>query len=69
MSGVQRFEPIAISSESTVVAEFEEQVSEASSYQSEAQLEQAFIELLQDQAYEYLPIATEADVIANVRTQ
>ena len=69
MSGVQRFEPIAITSESTVVAEFEEQVREASSYQSEAQLEQAFIDLLKDQAYEYLPIATEADVIANLRTQ
>jgi type I restriction enzyme R subunit len=69
MSGVKRFEPIAVSAESTVVAEYEAQAREASSYQSEAQLEQAFIDLLKDQAYEYLHIATEADVIINLRVQ
>ena len=69
MSTVQRFEPIAISSESTVVAEFEAELRDTSGYQSEAELENAFIELLKGQAYEYLPITSEADVVANLREQ
>ncbi len=63
------YEPIALSSESTVVAEFVPDVNAESSYQSEAELERAFIALLQQQAYEYLPITSEAQLIANVRTQ
>ena len=39
----------------------------AASYQSEAELEREFIKLLQSQAYDYLPIASEAQLIANVR--
>ncbi len=64
-----RYEPIAMSSESTVVAEFVADPAQASSYQSEADLERAFIELLREQAYEVLAIASEADLIANLRTQ
>jgi len=66
-----RYEPIALSSESTVVAEFlpEFQGVRESAYQSEAELEKAFIKQLQVQAYEYLPIASEADLIANLRRQ
>ncbi|GAB4405279.1 MAG: type I restriction endonuclease subunit R [Rhodoferax sp.] len=66
-----RYEPIAVSDESTVVAEFVPQfqgVREAS-YQSEAELEKTFIQQLQAQAYEYLPITSEADLIANLRRQ
>lgn len=66
-----RYEPIALSNESTVVAEFLPEflgVREAA-YQSEAELEKAFIKQLQVQAYEYLPIASEADLIANLRRQ
>ncbi len=66
-----RYEPIALSSESTVVAEFLPEflgVREAV-YQSEAELEKAFIKQLQVQAYEYLPITSEADLIANLRRQ
>ena len=65
-----RYEPIALSNESTVVAEFvpEHEVREAA-YQSEAELEKAFIRQLQVQAYEYLPIASEAELIANLRCQ
>ena len=37
------------------------------SYQSEAELEQEFIRLLCEQGYEYLPIHTEKDLIANLR--
>ena len=64
-----RYEPIAISSESTVVAEFEPAPTDATSYQSEAELEKAFIAMLGEQAYEYLPITTEAGLVANLRTQ
>jgi type I restriction enzyme R subunit len=61
------FEPIVISSESTVVAEFVPEAIDASGYQSEAQLEQQFIKLLQGQAYEYVNITDEASLIANLR--
>lgn len=67
--GSSRFEPIALSSESTVVAEFEADAAEASRYQSEAELEAELVLLLQEQAYEYLPITSEADLVANLRTQ
>ena len=69
MSGIQSFEPIAITSESTVVAEYEAKARASSAYQSEAQLEDAFIELLKGQAYEYIGINSEADVLVNLRKQ
>ena len=62
------YEPIAVSAESTVVAEFTPDVVDAA-YQSEADLEHEFIGLLQTQAYEYLPIRSEAQLIANLRAQ
>jgi len=66
-----RYEPIALSNESTVVAEFLPEflgVREAA-YQSEAELEKAFIKQLQVQAYEYLTFTSEAELIANLRRQ
>lgn len=65
-----RYEPIALSSESTVVAEFvpEPGVREPG-YQSEAALERDFIAQLQKQAYDYLPLSSEAALIANLRAQ
>jgi type I restriction enzyme R subunit len=68
-SSAFRYEPIAVSAESTVVAEFVGDSSPEAAYQSEAELEHSFIELLQSQAYEYLPIATEAELVANLRAQ
>ena len=65
---IQRFDPIAVSSESTVVAEYSQQDRKASAYQSEADLEKAFIALLKEQAYEYLPITSEQDLSTNLRT-
>ncbi len=47
--------------EATVVAEYSSVAEKSVAYQSEASLELAFIEQLQKQAYEYLPIKTEAD--------
>ncbi len=63
------FEPIAVSEESTVVAEFVPDADKSSSYQSEAALEAAFITLLQGQAYEYLPITSAAELEDNLRRQ
>lgn len=64
-----RYEPIAVSSESTVVAEFIPDEASETAYQSEAALEREFIGLLQSQAYEYLPITSETQLVANLRTQ
>uniref|UniRef100_UPI0023EFC057 type I restriction endonuclease n=1 Tax=Ferrimicrobium acidiphilum TaxID=121039 RepID=UPI0023EFC057 len=64
-----RYEPIAVSSESTVVAEFIPNATVETSYQSEADLESEFIKVLQSQAYDYLPIISEAHLVANLRTQ
>lgn len=62
---------VAQNSESTVVAEYARDTNMVrdSGYQSEADLEQAFIKQLQSQAYEYLSIKTEADLISNLRHQ
>ncbi len=64
-----RYEPIAVSTESTVVAEFVVDESGSNAYQSEADLESEFIKFLQSQAYEYLPITSETQLVANLRTQ
>jgi len=53
---IQKFEAIAVTSESTVVAEYQAEGRKEEAYQSEAQLESAFLELLQGQSYEYFPI-------------
>lgn len=63
------YEPIAISSESTVVSEFVPDVASDTAYQSEAELEREFIRLLQSQAYDYLPVTTEAQLVSNLRAQ
>ena len=62
---------VAQNSESTVVAEYARDANMVrdSGYQSEADLEQSFIKQLQSQAYEYISIRTEADLIANLRAQ
>ncbi len=69
MSEPKHYEPIAVSAESTVVAEYTPDAATATGYQSEAESEKEFIKLLQSQAYEYLPIHSEAELIANLRTQ
>lgn len=58
-----------MSPESTVVAEFVSEPGYATAYQSEIELERMFIELLGGQAYTYLPITSEGDLITNLRTQ
>src|SRR4051794_25333343 len=63
------YDPIAVSAESTVVAEYTPDAQAATDYQSEAALEAEFIALLQEQAYEYLPGTSEAQLVANLRVQ
>ena len=63
------FNIVAQSSESTVVTEYTPKGKRSDGYQSEAQLEQEFIRMLQDLGYGYLQIHKEADLIANLRAQ
>jgi type I restriction enzyme R subunit len=65
----RKYDPIALSTESTVVAEYVPGAKAETAYQSEADLERELIRLLQSQAYEYLPLTSEAEIVANVRTQ
>lgn len=60
---------VASTNENTVVAEYIPVYSPSGSYQSESQLEQEFIRLLQTQGYEYLRIHDEASLLANLRKQ
>jgi len=62
-------EPIALSAESTVVAEFERNEVREEHYQSEAELERCLIEQLQEQAYDVLRITSEDELIDNLRRQ
>jgi type I restriction enzyme R subunit len=63
------YNTISENPQSTVVAEYAAEYRTAKTYQSEAELERALIEQLQSQAYEYLPITSEADLILNLRRQ
>ncbi|MDK2910054.1 MAG: type restriction enzyme subunit [Bacteroidales bacterium] len=69
MTDSHRYNLVAQNPESTVVAEFTPTYRTEKNYQSEAELEQAFIEQLQQQGYEYLSIKTETDLIQNLRLQ
>jgi type I restriction enzyme R subunit len=64
-----RYEPIAVSAESTVIAEFVNEDHQASGYQSEADLEQELIKILKGQAYEYLTFSSEEQLVVNLRVQ
>jgi type I restriction enzyme, R subunit len=60
---------VAQSTESTVVAQFTPSQRRAEHYQSEDALEKELIAQLQSQAYEYLQITQESDLVANLRLQ
>lgn len=66
---MSKFSIVAENANSTVVGEFTPAKTRAINYQSEADLEQAFIKLLESQAYDFLPITTEADLTSNLRSQ
>ena len=69
MSVNNKYNLVVENPQSTVVAEYSPEKKRAEQYQSEAELESAFIEQIESQAYEYLPITDETDLIANLRTQ
>jgi len=66
---MDKYSLVAENPESTVVAEYQPLYRKETTYQSEAELEKAFIEQLQTQAYDYLPITSENELIANLRLQ
>lgn len=67
---VKNYKLIVQNTESTVVAEYPAIYGKrAESYQSEKDLEEAFIKQLQTQAYTYVNITCEEDLILNLRTQ
>lgn len=66
---MKQYNVVAENPESTVVSEYQPLVRKEASYQSEAALERSFIEQLQMQAYEYLPITSEEQLIGNLRKQ
>lgn len=61
------YDIILRSDESTVVTDYKSKGKRSDSYQSEHELEQEFINILQSQCYEYLPIHNENDLIKNLR--
>ena len=63
------YDSIVMSDQSTVVAEYAPADSRCEDYQSEAALEREFIRILESQAYEYLPIHRERDLVVNLRRQ
>lgn len=64
-----KYNLVAENPQSTVVAEFVPEGSRATHYQSEAELENAFVKQLETQAYEHIRISSEADLILNLRRQ
>lgn len=69
MSTDKRYNLVAENPQSTVVAEYTSDSARVAQYQSEAELERALIKQLETQAYEYLPITSEADLVSNLRRQ
>ena len=64
-----KYNLVAESTQSTVVSEYTSKGKRISDYQSEAELESAFIKQLETQAYEYVSITSEADLVLNLCKQ
>ncbi len=71
MSNSQNYNIVSQNNESTVVADYSEIANNLreSTYQSEAELEKEFIKQLVSQAYEYISIKSENDLVVNLRKQ
>lgn len=63
------YNTIAESPNSTVVAEYSSEPSKQTHHQSEYQLEQEFLTLLQDNGYQHLAINSNQDLVRNLRSQ
>ena len=66
---MNKYNIVAENPESTVVSEYQASYKKDSSYQTEDQLEKAFIQLLRGQAYDYLTINSEEALVSNLRLQ
>lgn len=64
-----QYKMVAENPQSTVVSDYEPRYRTAKQYQSEAEMEKEFIEQLQTQAYDYLSITSEKELIENLRHQ
>ncbi len=69
MSSNFKYNLVSENPQSTVVGEYVAETARVAYYQSEAELESAFIKQLETQAYDYLKITSEADLILNLRKQ
>ncbi len=66
---MNKYNIVASTDESTVVAEYTPNYLRSPKYQSEAELERVFISILESQGYEHLKISNEAELTANLRRQ
>ncbi len=69
MSQSNSYNLVAENSQSTVVGTYTSDTKKATAYQSEADLERAFIQQLESQAYEYLKITSEDTLVLNLKQQ
>jgi len=69
MSEQRKYDLVAEGGDSTVVTEYTSPYSRATSYQSEDELERTFIKQLTAQAYDYIDITSNDQLVANLRTQ
>ncbi|PIZ54001.1 DEAD/DEAH box helicase, partial [Candidatus Uhrbacteria bacterium CG_4_10_14_0_2_um_filter_41_7] len=69
MPNKNKYNLVAESTQSTVVSEYVSDEKRVAHYQSEAELERAFIKQLETQAYEYLNITSENELVLNLRQQ
>lgn len=69
LSGSVDFDVMAFGGQATVCSALPKQQRRSSAYQSEAQLEDAFVKQLCRQGYEGLVVSSEEELIANLRTQ
>lgn len=65
----KQFAPISQNTKSTLVTEFIPSTKSSNKYQSEQDLENEFIQILQNNGYEYLPIKNNEDLIRNLKKQ
>ena len=60
---------IATTSDNTVISEYTPLKRRSEAYQSEADLEKAFIQRLCEQGYEYLPLSKETEMETNLEVE
>ena len=70
MTKEHKYQQILTKEQETVVYEYQPSPDQANNYQSEAQLEKEFINILTNQGYQYLPdVNNKETLIANLKTQ